>query len=80
MHYKGMLTLWLLLLGSGESGKSTIVKQMRIIHQSGFTSEELFTWRNIVYKNVIESAQTLVSAISRFNYQYDDIKNEVNQT
>ncbi|SAM01180.1 hypothetical protein [Absidia glauca] len=66
----------ILLLGSGESGKSTIVKQMRIIHQSGFTSEELFTWRNIVYKNVIESAQTLVSAISRFNYQYEDIKNE----
>ncbi|KAI8330902.1 heterotrimeric G-protein alpha subunit, GPA3-like protein [Chlamydoabsidia padenii] len=66
----------ILLLGSGESGKSTIVKQMRIIHQSGFTNKELFAWRATVYKNVVESAQTLVSAISKFNYQYEDSKNE----
>jgi len=35
----------LLLLGAGESGKSTIVKQMKIIHESGFTSEDFKQYR-----------------------------------
>ncbi|KAI9304471.1 G protein alpha subunit [Cunninghamella echinulata] len=68
----------ILLLGSGESGKSTIVKQMKIIHQNGYTPEELYTWKTTVYKNVIESAQTLITAIRKYNYQYENPQNEKN--
>lgn len=39
----------LIRAGSGESGKSTIVKQMKIIHQNGYSKEELATFRMIVY-------------------------------
>ncbi|KAI7871898.1 heterotrimeric G-protein alpha subunit, GPA3-like protein [Spinellus fusiger] len=60
----------ILLLGSGESGKSTIVKQMKIIHQNGFSSEELTTWRSIVYKNIIRSMLAIVQAMEMFEYQY----------
>ena len=49
--------------GSGESGKSTIVKQMKIIHKNGFSPAELAEYRPVVYKNVLDSAQQ-VGAVS----------------
>ena len=58
-----MLLRW--LTGSGESGKSTIVKQMKIIHQNGYTHDELCTYRVIVYRNLLESAQAIVLAMRK---------------
>ncbi|KAJ1994214.1 Guanine nucleotide-binding protein alpha-2 subunit [Dimargaris cristalligena] len=55
----------ILLLGSGESGKSTIVKQMKIIHQNGYTLEELGLFRMTIYKNLIDSAQDLILGMKR---------------
>ena len=34
----------LLLLGSGNSGKSTIMKQFKIMHKFGFTAEVKSLW------------------------------------
>ncbi|KAL8286177.1 hypothetical protein RQP46_004665 [Phenoliferia psychrophenolica] len=59
----------ILLLGSGESGKSTIVKQMKIIHQNGYSRDELLLFRLTIYKNVIDSAQALVLAIRKFKLE-----------
>ncbi|KAI9769762.1 MAG: Guanine nucleotide-binding protein alpha-2 subunit [Geoglossum simile] len=56
----------ILLLGSGESGKSTIVKQMKIIHQNGYTPEELGLYRLTIYKNLIDCAKALISAMEQF--------------
>lgn len=53
------------LPGSGESGKSTIVKQMKIIHQNGYTPQELLSYRNTVYRNLLESAQAIVLAMRK---------------
>ncbi|KAI9312247.1 G protein alpha subunit [Dichotomocladium elegans] len=66
----------ILLLGSGESGKSTIVKQMKIIHQSGYSDDELYAWRPTVYRNVVESAQSLVAAVDKFHYCFEIPENE----
>ncbi|KAF3992969.1 hypothetical protein FT663_00342 [Candidozyma haemuli var. vulneris] len=52
-----------LLLGSGESGKSTIVKQMKILHKNGFSDEELYEYKPFVFKNVLDCVKNVVNAI-----------------
>lgn len=67
----------ILLLGSGESGKSTIVKQMKIIHQGGFTLDERLSYRPIVYRNVVDSAQALVAAMKKLGLSCVNEGNQV---
>ncbi|KAG9238855.1 G protein alpha subunit [Amylocarpus encephaloides] len=59
----------ILLLGSGESGKSTIVKQMKIIHQSGYTVDELSMYRMTIYKNLVDCAKALIGAMRQFEIE-----------
>lgn len=65
----------ILLLGSGESGKSTIVKQMKIIHQNGYTRDELFLYRLTVIKNLVDSAQTVALALRRYMLEPEVLAN-----
>lgn len=50
----------LLLLGTGESGKSTILKQMRLHHVGGYTDEERDGYREIVYANLVSFSQNIL--------------------
>jgi hypothetical protein len=59
----------LLLLGTGESGKSTIFKQMQILYQSGFSEFEKATFRHVLRRNIVESMQTLIHGVIRFRLQ-----------
>uniref|UniRef100_A0A671K272 Guanine nucleotide-binding protein G(s) subunit alpha n=1 Tax=Sinocyclocheilus anshuiensis TaxID=1608454 RepID=A0A671K272_9TELE len=54
----------LLLLGAGESGKSTIVKQMRILHVNGFNAEEKKQKIQDIKNNIKEAIETIVTAMS----------------
>lgn len=47
--------------GSGESGKSTIVKQMKILHKDGFSDTERAEYRIIIYRNLLESARAIIN-------------------
>ncbi|XP_033105159.1 guanine nucleotide-binding protein G(s) subunit alpha-like [Anneissia japonica] len=54
----------LLLLGAGESGKSTIVKQMRILHVNGFSTEERKLKVEDIKKNIRDAILTVTGAMS----------------
>ncbi|KAH0810780.1 hypothetical protein GEV33_012009 [Tenebrio molitor] len=65
------------LFRAGESGKSTIVKQMKIIHESGFTSEDFKQYRPVVYSNTIQSLVAILRAMPNLGISYGNNEREV---
>ncbi|KJH43314.1 g-protein alpha subunit [Dictyocaulus viviparus] len=53
----------LLLLGAGESGKSTIVKQMRILHINGFNDAEKMEKIKDIRRNIRDAMQVILRAM-----------------
>lgn len=61
----------LLLLGTGESGKSTFIRQMRIIYDNGFDDGERIKLIGSIMQNILQSMKTLVEAMSTLNIDYE---------
>lgn len=59
-------------LGAGESGKSTIVKQMKIIHETGYSREECEQYRPVVYSNTIQSLMAIIRAMGQLRIDFAD--------
>jgi len=57
----------LLLLGAGESGKSTIAKQMRILHREGFSEEDRLTFKVTINNNILGNIVALINATRDFH-------------
>ncbi|MBN3321054.1 GNAO protein, partial [Atractosteus spatula] len=70
---------------AGESGKSTIVKQMKqemaapvlqegegIIHEDGFSGEDVKQYKPVVYSNTIQSLAAIVRAMDTLGIEYGD--------
>uniref|UniRef100_A0A915JUB0 Guanine nucleotide-binding protein subunit alpha n=1 Tax=Romanomermis culicivorax TaxID=13658 RepID=A0A915JUB0_ROMCU len=68
--------LKLLLLGTGESGKSTFIKQMRIIHGSGYSDDDKRGFVRLVYQNVFMAMQAMIRAMETLRVAYSDPTNE----
>jgi len=60
----------LLLLGAGESGKSTIVKQMKIIHEKGYSQDECLQYKPVVYSNAIQSLIAIIKAMGQLKIDF----------
>jgi len=66
---KAGLPFRLLLLGAGESGKSTIAKQMKIIHLNRFTDEEKALFVTAIHTNVYQSTRAMIQAAQKFGIE-----------
>ena len=62
----------LLLLGSGESGKSTLLKQMKLIHHGAFTKDEAQDYRDVIFSNLVQSMQAVLEAVDSFGLCFED--------
>ena len=69
----------LLLLGTGESGKSTILKQMKLIHLSSddtapsFTEKEKFDAKVAIYLNIVDAMTVLIKGINQLSIEGLDV-------
>uniref|UniRef100_A0A7S4NYP4 Guanine nucleotide-binding protein alpha-1 subunit n=1 Tax=Paramoeba aestuarina TaxID=180227 RepID=A0A7S4NYP4_9EUKA len=58
----------LLLLGAGQSGKSTLAKQMKVLYLNGFTEQEKLAFKEIVAGNIYTNTHALVKGALRAGY------------
>ncbi|XP_068562837.1 guanine nucleotide-binding protein subunit alpha-14-like [Cebidichthys violaceus] len=72
---KSYRELKLLLLGTGESGKSTFIKQMRIIHGAGYSEADRKGFARLVFQNIITAIQALIDAMKTLRIDYIDDQN-----
>ena len=66
----------LLLLGGGECGKSTVLKQMKIVNMEGYTKKDYEDAKEIVYSNTITSLGTILRAMDSLGITYEDSARE----
>ena len=66
----------ILLLGAGESGKSTFLKQMRIIHGNDYSEQDRLSFRPTIYHNILKGVKILVEARKRLQIPLENPNNE----
>lgn len=64
-------------IGAGESGKSTILKQMKLIYAQGFNKNERLDFKPVIFSNIVQSFKTISEAMAEMGYEYDSPDNEV---
>ncbi|KAJ7615769.1 heterotrimeric G protein alpha subunit 4 [Mycena polygramma] len=68
-----------LLLGSGDSGKSTILKQMRLIHKVPFSAQETESFRQLVFDNLTRGLKYLLDALPDMELELPEVYSGVGE-
>jgi len=69
---KSLFKFKILLLGAGESGKSTVVKQIKLLHHKAIPQEELDLTAASMHQNIIDCFQSLLKAHRLFGIELKD--------
>ncbi|CAG5861361.1 unnamed protein product [Menidia menidia] len=67
----------ILLLGTGESGKTTFIRQMRIIHGRGFSEEERRAFSKCIFQNIFSAVKSMTAAMTALRIPYANPENEM---
>ncbi|XP_063747601.1 guanine nucleotide-binding protein G(q) subunit alpha-like isoform X2 [Eleginops maclovinus] len=67
----------ILLLGTGESGKTTFIRQMRIIHGRGFSEEERRSFAKCIFQNILTAMKAMTGAMTVLKIPYFIPENEI---
>lgn len=63
-------------IGAGESGKSTILKQMQLIHGAGYTPQERESYKEIIFSNITSSMKVILEAMELLKIEIGDAANK----
>jgi len=65
-------TVKLLLLGSGESGKSTFIKQLKIISGEDYHDNDRRSYVPVIRSNVLEAIRSILAAMTTLYIEFED--------
>jgi len=71
-----MRALDLLLVGAGDSGKSTVAKQMKVLFLDGFTNDEIDYYKHVIYQNIIDCYKEIYYGLTKFGYKVEGLKED----
>jgi len=61
-----------LLLGAGESGKSTVIKQLKVLHKIEMDQQEFENYRITIHNNTLTSMQVFIEAAEKFGLSFSE--------
>ncbi|KAK5856255.1 hypothetical protein PBY51_007863 [Eleginops maclovinus] len=67
----------ILMLGAAESGKSTLIKQIKIIHSHGFSKQELISFKPAVLDNLLTSMKFVLRGMGMLRINLANKKNKM---
>jgi guanine nucleotide-binding protein subunit alpha len=69
---------FLFRIGAGESGKSTVLKQVKLLHDGGYTREERESFKEVIFSNTVQSMKVTLEAMVKLHIDFSNPHNEFN--